>query len=71
MEANKTIRLESYAAARDRVEALLCALRCWDEHNAPDNFTLYCIADLISELLPTEDDFELLDRYHNQRSRQA
>lgn len=59
------IQIEGFVAARDRIEALLSALRCWDEHNTPPSYTLYCIADLIGELMPSEEDCELLDRYYN------
>ena len=59
------VTVDSFAAARDRIEALLTALRCWDAHNVMSSYTLYWIADLISELLPSEKDCELLDRYYN------
>lgn len=59
------IQMDGFVAARDRIEALLSALRCWDEHSMPPSYTLYCIADLIGELLPSESDCELLDRYYN------
>lgn len=58
------IRIDGYADARDRIEALLDALRYWDERNPPAGCTLYCIADLIGELMPSEKDCELLDRYY-------
>lgn len=59
------VTVDSFAAARDRIEALLTALRCWDESNVPDQYMIYCIADLIGDLLPSVEAFEALDRYYS------
>lgn len=64
------IRLEGYAEARAYVGALLDALQSWNEETPPSSYTLFCITSIISELLPSEEDCALLDRYHRQRRRQ-
>ena len=64
------IRLEGYAEARAYVGALLDALQSWNEETPASSYTLFCIASIISELLPSEEDCDLLDRYHRQRQPQ-
>lgn len=63
-ERRVAIRLNSYAEARNHAEALLRALQSWNDDIRPDSYTLYCISVLISELLPSEEECYLLDRYY-------
>lgn len=70
IDRKAVIELDGYAAALDRVKALLSALQSWNGEIPPDTYTLFCISSLIESLLPSEDDCNLLDRYHRQRQQQ-
>lgn len=70
IDRKAVIALDGYAEALDRVKALLSALQSWNGEIPPDSYTLFCISSLIESLLPTEEDCNLLDRYHRQRQQQ-
>ena len=60
------IEIDGHAAALDRAKALLFALQCWNGETPPDPYTLFCISDLITELMPSEEDCVRLDQYDRQ-----
>lgn len=70
IDRKAVIELDGYAEARAYVGALLDALQSWNEETPPSSYTLFCFASIISELLPSEEDCNLLDRYHRQRQQQ-